>query len=180
MWYFICFCFFISNFFRQRLFSEFFLFKSMWGEMISWWRVYSCCRKAGRDLKSNVYQVSLKIFFYVLKVEIDFRELLRKSWEGFGFHGKILTMMWCHRKLSILWCLGFVLGVRKVCNANWLGKTKVKHSQKYGGTEWHFFFLSVFYFDFVFLQYDVRQVWWDLVKTWTLFYMICFGNDRRF
>ena len=31
-----------------------FLFKSMWGEMIRWWRGYSYSRKAGRDHKSNV------------------------------------------------------------------------------------------------------------------------------
>ena len=43
-----------------------------------------------------------------------------------------------------------------------------------------FFFQFVFYFDFVFVQYDVRQVWRDFVKTWTLFYMVCFGDDRRF
>ena len=58
-----------------------------------------------------------------------------------------------------------------------------KYFQKYGGTEWknvRFFLLSVFYFDIVFAQYDVRQVWWDLVKTWTLFYMVSLGDDCRF
>ena len=42
------------------------------------------------------------------------------------------------------------------------------------------FLLSVFYFDFVFVQYGVRLDSWDLVKTWTLFYPVCFGDDRRF
>ena len=59
-----------------------------------------------------------------------------------------------------------------------------KDFQKYGGTEGKklgfFSLLSVFYFDFVFVQYDVRQVWRDLVKPWTLFYMVCFGDYCRF
>ena len=86
-----------------------FLFKSIWGEMIKWWRGYSCYRKAGRNFKSNVSGF-IKDFF-VLKVEIDFRKLIRKSREGLSERGfgiicfmiKILTIMWYHRKL---WCLG--------------------------------------------------------------------------
>ena len=26
---------------------------------------------------------------------------------------------------------------------------------------------------------DFRQVWWDLIKSWMLFYIICFVNDRN-
>ena len=43
-----------------------------------------------------------------------------------------------------------------------------------------FFLLSVFYFNCVFIQYDVHQVWGDLVKTWMLFNRVCFGDDCRF
>ena len=45
--------------------------------MIRWWRENSYSRKAGRDLKSNVSGFIEK--FFVLKVEIDFRELIRKG-----------------------------------------------------------------------------------------------------
>ena len=38
----------------QLYFVEVFLFKSMRGEMIRGWRVYSCSRKEGKDLKTNV------------------------------------------------------------------------------------------------------------------------------
>ena len=39
----------------DKICSEFFfLFKSMLGEMIRWWRCNSCSRKAGKDLKSNI------------------------------------------------------------------------------------------------------------------------------
>ena len=72
------------------------------------------------------------------------------------FMEKILTIMWCCRKLSLLWCLGCNWGEEEL-KGKWLGKAKRKDSQKYGGTEWKnvFFFVSVFYFNFVFIQYDV-------------------------
>ena len=69
--------------------------------MIRWWRGYSCCRKAGRDSKLNVS--SFIKGFFVLKVVINFRELIRKKKLGrvwvkgsFGmtcFMEKILTIM---------------------------------------------------------------------------------------
>ena len=51
------------------------------------------------------------------------------------FIEKILTLMWCRRKLSILWCLGCTQGEGGV-RGKWSGKAKGKDSQKYGGTEW--------------------------------------------
>ena len=55
----------------------------MCGEMIRLWSGYSSIRKAGKDLKSNVSGFIKR--FFVLKVEIDFRELIRKkSREGLG------------------------------------------------------------------------------------------------
>ena len=81
------------------------------------------------------------------------------------FQGKILTIMWCCRKLSLLWCLGCNWGeerlrgkeIRKGKKERIL-KNIVAQSEK----------KIVFYF--VFVQYDVRQVWWDLIKTWMLFW----------
>ena len=61
LWYFVWLLFIFTNFFRQRLFSEIFLSKSMWRKMICWWRGYCWTRKAGREL-NQMYQVSLKIF----------------------------------------------------------------------------------------------------------------------
>ena len=115
-----------------------FLFKSTWGKMIRWLRGYSCSRKARRNLKLNVSGF-IKDFF-VLKLGIDFRELIRKSrarfgWKGFWhilFHGKILTTIWCHRKLSTFWYLGCNWGKERLRGKV---KGKGKDSQKYGGTE---------------------------------------------
>ena len=50
--------------------------------MIRWWKGYSCSRKTWRDLKSNVSGF-IKDFF-ILKVEIDFRALIKKSSEESG------------------------------------------------------------------------------------------------
>ena len=87
-----------------------FLLNSMWGDMIWWWMWYICSRKAGRNLKSNVSGF-VKDFF-VLKVDIDFRELIRKmSWRVWIKGVLAYLVSWKVidynvRKLSILWCLG--------------------------------------------------------------------------
>ena len=72
--------------------------------------------------------------------------------------------MWCRRKFSIFWCLGCNWGEEGL-RGKWSGKAKGRDSKKNDGTEWkNVFFPAVFDFDFVFFQYDVHQVWWDLVK----------------
>ena len=86
------------SFISSRTSSDSECFLSFSIETIRWWRGYSW-RKAGIDLKLTVSGF-IKDFF-VLKVEIDFRELKRISRERFGlkgfwhisFHGKILTIM---------------------------------------------------------------------------------------
>ena len=61
------------DFFRQRLFSEFFSLKACeesGGDIV-------IAGNVGRDLKSNVSGFIKR--YFVLKVEIDFRELIRKK-----------------------------------------------------------------------------------------------------
>ena len=163
MWY------FVRLYFTELLQTEIifwvFLLKTMCGEMM-------------RDLKSDVSDF-IKDFCFesgdrfwgmeMKKVGKGFRHIL--------FQGKILAIMWCRRKLSVLWCLGGNWGEQGL-EVKWQGKEKILKSMVAQSEK--IIFLSVCYFDFVFVLYDVRQVWWDLVKNWTLFYMVCFENDCRF
>ena len=128
-----------------------------------------------------------------MKVEIDFWELIRKKWEGFvwkGFrhnlyHGKrywlyVMSQKIVYIVVSRLWLRW---GRPKRQNDKERQKERILKSmvgQSKKQCFWWFFFRSIFYFDFIFVQYDVRQEWWDLEKTWTLFYMLCFRDDRRF
>ena len=80
--------------------------------MIRWSKWYSCSRKAGKDLKSSVSGFIKRLFCFESGHRFhgpDKKWLEGFGWKGFGrnlFHGKILTIMWCRRKLSILLCLG--------------------------------------------------------------------------
>ena len=67
-------------------------------------------------IRSTLFRVSgfIKDLFFILKLETDFKELIRKIYRSVWvervlailFHGKILTIMWYCRKLYVLRCLG--------------------------------------------------------------------------
>ena len=126
-----------------------------------------------------MYQVSL-IFFYfffsVLKVEmvlVSRWEEIGKGWRGKAFQHmlfrwNILTIMWCHRTLSIFWCLGGKGSVK--------GKRDKEIILKSTVTQWRNVFSICFLFPY---RFSVVQWSQGMVRFKKILDVILFGLFQK-